>query len=335
MRRFLKVTLLSALVVVFLLLAVFFVGAPPKTEEIVWGVNFSQKHARDLELNWQDTYLAILDDLGVKNIKLLTHWDQLEPKQNQYYFDDLNWQLQEAEKRGVKVILVIGMKTGRWPECHLPGWAQELSREEQQKQILELVENIVLRYRGRASVTSWQAENEPFFPFGNCPWSEENFVREEIALIKSLDTKNRPVIVSETGEFSFWTRAARFGDVVGTTMYRRLWSKELKMYVNFPLPPAFYWAKAKFIEKVFGKKVIVVELQAEPWGPRLLYDSSLQEQEKTMNLEQFRKNIEFAKRTGLDEFYLWGAEWWHWMKDKQSQTEIWEEAKNLFNENAL
>jgi len=34
----------------------------------------------------------------------------------------------------------------------------------------------------------------------------------------------------------------------------------------------------------------------------------LEEQEKTMNLERFQKNIEFAKRTGLDTFYLWGAE---------------------------
>ena len=49
-----------------------------------------------------------------------------------------------------------------------------------------------------------------------------------------------------------------------------------------------------------------------------------------MNLEQFRKNIEFAQRTGLDTFYLWGGEWWYWLKEKQNQPEIWEEAKTLF-----
>jgi len=50
-----------------------------------------------------------------------------------------------------------------------------------------------------------------------------------------------------------------------------------------------------------------------------------------MNLERFKQNIEFAKRTGLDKFYLWGAEWWYWLKEKQNQPEIWNEAKLLFD----
>jgi len=49
-----------------------------------------------------------------------------------------------------------------------------------------------------------------------------------------------------------------------------------------------------------------------------------------MNLERFQINIEFSKKTGLDTFYLWGAEWWYWMKIKQNQPEIWQEAKKLF-----
>ena len=76
--------------------------------------------------------------------------------------------------------------------------------------------------------------------------------------------------------------------------------------------------------------MVCVELQAEPWGPKLLYDSPLEEQQKTMGLEQFKKNIEFAKDTGLKEFYLWGPEWWYWMQEKQGDSSIWEEAKKLF-----
>ena len=49
-----------------------------------------------------------------------------------------------------------------------------------------------------------------------------------------------------------------------------------------------------------------------------------------MDLERFQKNIKFAKKTGLDEFYLWGAEWWYWLKTKHDKPEIWEEAKKLF-----
>lgn len=333
-KRVLKMILFFVVLVAVLVGVMFFVASPGPAEKITWGVNFSQKHARDLGLDWQETYLAILDDLEVKNIKILTHWDLLEPEPGRYFFDDLDWQIGEAEKRGAKIILVLGMKTGRWPECHLPDWSQNLSKAEQQKEILELVEGLVLRYRGRTSVKSWQTENEPFFHFGVCPWQgDQEFVKREIDLVKSLDNQNRPVIVSETGEFSFWTRSARIADIVGITMYKRVWSKELSTYVNLPFPPIFYWGKADLIEKIFGKKVIVVELQAEPWGPKLLYDSPLEEQLKSMDLEQFRKNVEFARKTRLDEIYLWGAEWWYWMRESfpdHPNSLIWPAARKLF-----
>jgi hypothetical protein len=127
-----------------------------------------------------------------------------------------------------------------------------------------------------------------------------------------------------------WITAARLGDIVGTTLHRKAWFKELQIYVSYPFPPVYYWRRAQIVKKLFDKEVIGVELQTEPWGPTLLYQLPLGEQEKTMNLEQFKKNIEFAKKTGLKEFYLWGAEWWYWLKEKQNQPEIWQEARKMF-----
>jgi hypothetical protein len=323
-----KKILLSFLIFISLLIIYLFVGTPPKAKEITWGVNFSQKHTNELGLDWQEAYLALLNDLKIKNIKLISHWDLTEPEKDSYIFEDLDWQIETAEEKGASLILVIGLKTGRWPECHIPQWAKNLSKEEQQKEILELIENIILRYGDRASIWAWQVENEAFFPFGECPWTDINFLKKEIDLVKSLDKK--PIIVSDSGEFSSWVRAARLGDIVGVTLHRRAWFKELGLYIRYPFTPSYYWRRTEIIRKFFDKKVIGVELQAEPWGPKLLYDISIEEQEKTMNLEQFKKNIDFAKKTGLDTFYLWGAEWWYWMKTKQNQPEIWQEAKKLF-----
>ena len=319
---------LTILLLILLLVGFFFIGKPPRAEKITFGVNFSQKHSQNLGLDWKENYLALLDDLGVRNIKLLTHWDLIEPEKDEYIFEDLDWQIETAEGKGVNLILVIGLKTGRWPECHMPQWAQGLSKEEQQKEILEFLEQIVLRYRDRAPIWAWQVENEAFFPFGECPWTDIDFLKKEIALVKSLDAK--PIIVSDSGEFSFWIRAARLGDIVGTTLHRRAWFRELGLYIHYPFTPSYYWRRAEIIRKFFGKKVISVELQTEPWGPTLLYWLPPEEQEKTMNLEQFKKNIEFAKKTGLDTFYFWGAEWWYWMKEKQKLPEIWDEARSLF-----
>ena len=319
-------------ILIFLLLVIifFFVGKSSEAEKIVWGVNFSQKHARDLGLDWKETYSALIDELGVKYIKLAAHWDLIEPKNEEYDFGDLDWEIKKAEEKGVELLLAIGMKTPRWPECHIPEWAENLTKKEQQKEILEMLEEIVLRYRGSQAIWAWQIENEPFFTFGQCPWVDKDFLKKEIELVKSLDEQKRPVVISDSGEGSFWIQAAKVGDIIGTTMYKKVWVHQLETYITYPLPPTFYSRKAKIIEKLFGKEVICVELQAEPWGPQLLYYSPLSEQEKTMDLEQFRKNIEFARKTGFDKFYLWGAEWWYWMKEKQGQPEIWNEAGRLF-----
>jgi len=330
MKKILKLILLGFLVFVLFFISCFFIGETKPAEKIAWGVNFSQKHSRDLGLDWQENYLALIDDLGTKNIKLATYWDLIETKEGQYNFQDLDWQIKTAEEKGTKLLLVIGMKTPRWPECHIPQWAKNLTKKEQQEKILKMLENTVLRYKDSEAIWAWQVENEPFFPFGECLWVDKNFLKKEIELVKSLDFQNRPILISDSGEGSLWITAARLGDIVGTTMYRKAWFRQFKIYITYPFPPTFYWRKAQMIKKFFGKEVICVELQAEPWGPALLYDSPLAEQEKTMNLEQFQKNIEFAKKTGLKEFYLWGGEWWFWLKEKQGKPEIWQEAKKLF-----
>jgi hypothetical protein len=328
-KKILKRIILFILVFLLLFAGYLFIGSPPQVEKITWGVNFSQKHAQNLGLDWKETYLALLDDLRVKNLKVSAHWDLIEPEKDKYNFQDLDWQIKEAEKREAKILLVMGMKTGRWPECHIPNWAKDLTEKMQKKEILELLEIIVLKYRGQSTVNFWQVENEPFFSFGECPPLDINFLKKEIDLVKSLDS-SRPIIISDSGEFSFWIKAAKLADIVGTTLYRRVWVKELKIYFTHHwFRPIYYWRKSEIIKKLFGKKVICVELQAEPWGPKLLYELPYKEQKLTMNLKQFRENIEFAKKTGLDKFYLWGAEWWYWLKEKHNQPEIWNEAKKL------
>ena len=43
-----------------------------------------------------------------------------------------------------------------------------------------------------------------------------------------------------------------------------------------------------------------------------------------------KEDIKFAKQTGLNKFYLWGVEWWYWIKVKYNEPEIWNQAKTLF-----
>jgi hypothetical protein len=307
-----------------------FVGKPPVAKDIVWGVNFSRLHSELLGLDWKTNYLALLDELGVRYFRIPVYWQDVESKEGEFRLDDYDWMINEAEKRNAKIILTVGRKVPRWPECHMPDWARELSEEDQQAKILFLIEHTVSRYKESAAIFRWQVENEVFFPFGVCPEPDMDFYKKEIDLVRSLDL--RPIVVADSGEGSWWFGSAKLGDVVGTTMYKKVWVHQIGKYFTWPFQPIFYWRKAEIIRKIFGDEVIVVEFQAEPWGPKLLYDVSLEEMEKTMNLDQFKFMVDFGRRTGLREFYFWGSEWWYWMKENQNRPEIWEEARKIFNE---
>ncbi len=310
------------------------VSAPSQTN-ITWGVDFSQFQAEYLKLDWKATYSSIINDLGVKNIKIYTNWKLVETGKDTYDFDDTDWQIQQAEQNNVSIIYVLGMKTGRWPECHIADWALGLSEKDQQSELLKYITAVVSRYKNSKVITYWQVENEPLFKFGECPswyYDNDNFLKQEVALVKLLDP-TRQIIISDSGENSDWFDAAKIGDIVGTTMYRNTWPKGTDTFNSDSyafLNPAYYTKKVQTIQKTFNKQVICIELQAEPWASGPLMQSPLSEQLKSMNPQMFEEDVQFAKQTGLNKFYFWGVEWWYWLKTQQNQPQIWNEAKQLF-----
>lgn len=332
-----KLVILLLILIPFLY---FFVGSPKPVKEIAWGVHFSKKHAQAFGMDWKKVYLSLLDDLKVNDLRLSAYWDFGEPSDDRYNFIDLDWQLERAKERNIPVLLVIGMKLPRWPECYIPSWARELDKKEQQEKLLEWLEKIVSKYKNNQVIWAWQIENEPLFQFGKCPIGDKEFLEREAELVRDLD--DRPIIITDSGEWSFWFTTSRLADIPGATMYQRVWfsfpdflktlflNKWNGFYIRYPFPPRFYRAKADLINKIFSKETIITELQAEPWGPVLLYDLSIEDQRKTMDLEKFKEVIKFAKKSGFSKFYLWGGEWWYWMKTVQNDPLIWDEAKKLW-----
>lgn len=323
MRRVFKVSLIFvALFLIFLFTLIFFQPAPKGfSSDIRWGVTFSKPFAIDLGLDWKETYLTILDDLKVKHLRLPIYWPDIEPQENNYIFDDYDWIIKEAEKRGVKMILVIGRKLPRWPECFEPEWIkiQNPKSEIRNENLLNYVEKIVNHYKDSSVFYAWQVENEPFLKFGECPDYDPDILDKEIELVRSLDSKHQ-ILTTDSGELGFWLRTAKRGDIFGTTMYRVVWNKYFG-YIRYDLllPHQFFWLKANLVRLFYPQKPIIVsELQAEPWRG------------EGMDLKQFSKNIEFAKKSGFPEVYLWGAEWWYWLKVKNQDPSFWNKAKEIF-----
>ena len=298
-----------------------------------WGVTFSPYYAeKELGLNWRETYSAILDDLQVDHIRLSAYWDETQPEPDKYKFSDLDWQIDEAGKRDIDIILAVGRRLPRWPECHSPRWLNGLTPDEIYSRQIEFVKTVIGRYDRNKNIKVWQIENEPYLGiFGECPEFSQKLFSEEIASARELSQK--PILITDSGELSTWVKAAKAGgDILGTTLYRTVHSKQLG-YWHYPLPPLFYIFKSWWIRTLFDvDKVIIAELQTESWhtDKNNLMEMTQTEHDRSLSIKKMADNIKFAKRTGMPEVYLWGAEWWYFMKENQNQPGYWEEAKKLW-----
>lgn len=295
-----------------------------------WGVTFSKKYSQDLGLDWQETYIAILDDLGVNRVRIPVYWDDIEKNRGSINLDDYMHMLDEAKNRDVSVVLSIGQRLPRWPECHTPDWYDGLQAEEKEEALFNMLEVVVKSFVEYENIIYWQVENEPLVRwFGECPSPNRNLVAREIKFVKTFDT--RPIMVTDSGELGFWKGVSKLGgDFVGITTYRVTWNKWLK-FIRYPFPTEYYRTKA-FIVGIPWENVIIAELQAEPWipGTKGITETSLETQYRSMSLEQFKANIDYARAMHVSEAYLWGVEWWYWLK-KRGTDSIWNEAKLLWN----
>jgi hypothetical protein len=331
---FKKILLAIIIILILLLAGSYFLDFSPK--KVSWGVSFSPYYAsNELGLNWHETYLAILDDLKVDHIRLSAYWNATEIRKDVYDFTDLDYQVNLASQRNIQIVLAIGRRLPRWPECHDPLWIKGFSTDQINTQKMAYLEAVIKHYQGNKNVIAWQVENEPYLStFGVCPALDKTSFKDEIALVKRLD--GRPVIVTDSGELSTWFSAANSGgDILGNTLYRVVYNDYIG-YFHWPIPPAFYTAKVALI-KMFSpiKRVIVAELQTEAWHGKntSLKATSMADDAKSLSPKQMADNTKFAQQAGYDEIYLWGPEWWYFMKTQKNQPEYWNEAKKLWANN--
>ncbi|NQU83947.1 MAG: beta-galactosidase [Parcubacteria group bacterium] len=325
-----KIIILFLIFVAANILIFNYIAIPVEFErDISYGATFSKPYAEEFGLDWRKAYLAVLDDLKVRKLRIPAYWDLIEPEQDKYDFTDLDWQINEADKRDAKIILAIGRKLPRWPECFMPDWVKGWNETAQQERVFKMLKDVVLRYKDRDVISAWQVENEPFFKhFGECPPADEDFLAKEIEIVKSLDD-SRPIIITESGELSTWMHGAKYGDTVGVSMYWIVWNKYWG-YFHHHFPAFYYNFKTWLVGKVYDTPVIVSEMQAEPWGAMPAPALSLEEQLESMNLKEFERSLIYLRKTSFDEAYLWGVEWWYWLKETQGVDDFWERGKELF-----
>ncbi|MGE5279237.1 MAG: beta-galactosidase [Deltaproteobacteria bacterium] len=300
------------------------------------GTTFSPVQCAYLGLDWKETFQKTLS-LSFDIIRLAAYWDRIERVPDVYDFSELDWQIEQARRAGVEVLLTVGMKAPRWPEFFIPAWV--LEKEEiafgsdvsthpyVRARALKFIEAVAAHYAGEASIVAWQVENEPLNRAGAGQWRiGRSFLKEEIARVRRADPAARPVVVNAMTYANRYLRflarlayrrnpvyeVAEIADIPAYNIYPAIGERVLGAGMCFFSQPG---RRLRYLEQIAraavrrNKPFWVTELQAEPWEPGQLVHAA-----RGMALTCGPANIEEgfreAKRLGADTVFLWGVEYW-------------------------
>jgi hypothetical protein len=276
-----------------------------------FGASFSVPYCEHLGLVWQDVLLGALETIGLRQYRLMSYWNRHEAIKGKYDFAELDQQVDMIEKHGGTISLCLGVRQPRWPEMHPPEWAKGQPVERWQQPLLDYIRVVMMRYKDRKCITSWQLENEAFNHFGDHGEYSRSRIIKEMKLVKSIDPV-RPVIMTTSDSWGIPLRGPR-ADVYACTYYKTLHFKG--KYHTEPRPALAYKLRAGLI-RLTGRKLFIHELQAEPWGPGSLHDMTIDDHECSISLAKLKANVAFARKTGLAPYYFWGLEWWYFCSKK-------------------
>lgn len=292
------------------------------------GVSFSTKTCNDYDVDWRQC-LGALIETGIRRFRVMSYWDLHEPLAGQYDMSVLDEQLQMIQTAGAHATLCVGMRQPRWPETHVPKWALELPVDERAENYLTYHQAVIDRYKGYECIESWQLENE----FWNTGFGQNNTfsrsrLKKEFQIIRTIDPE-RPIIMSLANTFGYPVFGPK-PDLYGTTMYLTQFVDG--RYSKTKLTPLYFRLRSGLVKLISWRSLVIHELQAEPWGPKANWEMSDTDQALSMNPEQLKKCLDFARKSGIKYIDLWGAEWWYWRKTTQKDVALWATVQSEFSD---
>ncbi|MBD1856936.1 MULTISPECIES: beta-galactosidase [Leptolyngbya] len=312
---------------------------PPRSMKL--GTTFSQLQCWYLGLDYRETFQAICD-LGFKRLRLCAYWHELQPQANQFDFSKIDWLLDESHRRGIQVVLAVGMKAPRYPEFHFPDWmrakydttsARVLDRDPAIADLtLKMLDRVVSHAKTAPAIRYWQVENEPFttLEITHGRSLSEKFVRQEVKLVRSRAQAGQKILLTNAitlpdGQGQEDDQAFRaslwLADAIGFNVYTKVPQGASQAYLE--AQPS-YWKKLKDWRsqlRRWGKESWIAEAQAEPWEANELVPVSQLEYPSSSPL-QATSIVDRVQEIGFDPVMLWGCEYWYWQR-KQGRDQWW------------
>lgn len=299
------------------------------------GVSFIPDYAASLGVDPKANMDALLN-INVRQFRLVSYWSDIEQTPRQYDFSQLDWQFQKAEAKHAKIILTVGLRQPRWPECHAPSWVDINQSDSQwQPQLENYMKAVINRYKNSPSLQSYQLENEYFLKgFGICTNYDRQRLIDEYNLVKQTDP-NHPVIIGRSNNALGFPVGQPQPDEFGISVYKRVWDAGVTgRYIEYPYPAWYYGFLAGLQKVATGKNMMIGELQAEAWPPQgqTIQQTSLAEQNKSLNAKRLQGRFQYGRATGMRQMELWGAEYWYYRKVNLHDPSLWNVAQQEFSQ---
>jgi hypothetical protein len=282
-------------------------------------------------------------------IRLGAYWKRMEPELGAFLTDELDWQIDTAERTGKQIILCVGpVKTFSYPEFFVPAHYLRSPLPEHTRikpsdypallaAATEFSTRIVERYQQRKSIIAWQVEHEAVDPLGmEHSWRlDVSFVEQEVAAIRSADP-SRPVMMngflptSLPVRLSQWWRtrdqgdslavAGRLADIVGIDYYPRhalLSIGNTTVYLDGAKSPWHQQRRKRLYAqtRTYRQRLMVAEGQAEPWETVTTPPNPLGQGMYSCLPEHVIANyntwMHWSRQASpLFAYLFWGAEYW-------------------------
>lgn len=277
---------------------------------IEFGTSLSIKQCRNFNIDDQKVLIYAIKKLEITRFRLMSYWNEIEAEQGKYDYGYLDKQIKTITKCNGTVTLCLGVRQPRWPESHWPQWTKNLSKVERNDALLDFIKNTVMRYRKNKTVVSWQIENEALLKnFGEQGDYDRKRLRSEYQLVSQLDA-SRPIIMTTSTSWGIPFRRP-IPDIVGFSFYHTTYDKG--SYRKSIYQPWIFKLRAGLIRTLWRRPSFIHELQAEPWGPKNIWEMPKSMQAESMSVHQLKHNIDLAIRTKLGPIDFWGVEWWYWL----------------------
>lgn len=312
-----------------------------------YGINYSCKRAEYFGLECEALFRQILADLGVRLVRLSVYWSDVERDPGVYDFSAVDRLLAIAEEYGARVTMSIGMKAQRYPEFWFPTWLRLAAKlpPDGYPEDHPLVEEALFPYLAAAArhvgahpaVEAIQVENEPFVHFrghANGWRIRRSFLARELETVHSNDPGAHPIVISHA---SWWRRDGTWrwiienADVLAQSVYTKRQRGPWQWLHIFPYHTGFYapdLPEQARTAKRNGKQVWIGELQAEPYErPDVDVRRIPTATARSFSVRLFRDNVRLAKRSGAARAYMWGAEWWAYLRLVRGEPELWDIAR--------